>query len=245
MAEGPRHTQPVTLPLVSRPPARVGIAEDDTAQARLARRLVEDTGALVVSVVKTAEEAIALASQADILVLDFRLDGPMTGLDVLSEVRRRRIPVTVIVTTAHGSEQVAAEALRAGADDYVIKDAAYPDMLPRVLKRAIRMHDVEHALADAQERAIQAERRAAIVEITTALSHELNNPLMALSTQLELISLDAGALPAKGREALTGALEQFGRIAALVKRLSEVDHESSVPYAGTRRMTDLSEGGAS
>lgn len=224
-----------------RPRARVLIVEDDTAQAKLVQRLVESAGPEVMGVVKTGQEALGQAPHADVILLDYQLEGTMTGLDVLREVRQRRIPVAVIVNTAHGSERVAAEALRLGADDYVIKDDAFVEMLPRVLSRVLRIHEVEQALADAQAQLLRAERRAAIGEITVAISHEMNNPLMALRTQLELMKLES-ALPPATRKNVDEALAQVDRLTTVLQRIAEHDRESTTAYVGKTRMTDLSGG---
>jgi len=237
-----RATQPVSFSAGERLPARVLIVEDDTAQAKLARRLVEACGAQVVGVAKSGQDALAQAPHADVILLDYQLEGTMTGLDVLREVRQRRHHAAVIINTAFGSEQVAAEALRLGADDYVIKDDAFVEMLPRVLSRILRIHEVEQALVEAQAQVVRAERRGAIGEITVAISHEMNNPLMALRTQLELLRLDGAELSPGMRTNLEVALQQVDRITAVLKRIAAHDQETSTTYVGKTKMTDLSGG---
>jgi DNA-binding response OmpR family regulator len=219
--------------------ARVLVVEDDPAQARLVQLLVAGAGLGCVGVASGAAPALELAPQADIILVDYRLEGTSTGLDLLREVRARELPAAVIVMTGHGSERVAAEALRLGANDYIIKDENFAELLPRVLDRVARVREMERALAAAQASLIRAERRAAIGEIVVALSHEINNPLMALTAQLDLVRLDEAELPPAGRAALAQAREQLGRIAGLLKRLREVDLEQSTAYVGATRMTDL------
>ena len=229
---------PASTPPAPRP-AAVLVVEDDPAQARLVTLLVAGAALDCVGIAATAEAALQLAPQADVVLLDYRLEGDRSGLDVLRELRRRGSTAAVVMMTAHGSERVASEALHLGANDYIIKDDAFTQLLPEVLARVVHMREIEAALAEAQRSLIRAERRAAIGEIVVALSHEINNPLMALTAQLDLVGLDAGALPAGGREALALARGQLARIADLLKRLGELDHDESTPYVGTTRMTDL------
>lgn len=219
---------------------RVLIVEDDPTQARLVEALVSAAGLACVAVTAGAAAAVELAPQADVILTDYQLEGGSTGLDVLREVRARQLPASVIVMTGHGSERVAAEALHLGATDYIIKDENFTQLLPEVLARVIRVRAMERALAVAQESLIRAERRAAIGEIVVALSHEINNPLMALSAQLDLLRLDEAALPPGGRAALDAAQQQFGRIAELLRRLRELDLEAPTTYVGATRMTNLS-----
>jgi len=218
---------------------KVLIVEDDATQARLVQALVAHAGLTTVGTAPTAPAALELAPEADLILLDYRLEGDRTGLDVLREIRRRGLQALVVMMTGHGSERVAAEALQLGANDYIIKDEAFAQLLPEVLARVVRVREIERALADAQQSLIRAERRAAIGEIVVALSHEINNPLMALQAQLDLVRLDEAALPPGGKAALAQAGQQFTRIAELLKRLRELDHEATTTYVGGTRMTDL------
>jgi DNA-binding response OmpR family regulator len=221
------------------PASRVLIVEDDPAQARLVQLLVANAGLAVAGIAATAEAAVQLAPQADIILMDYRLEGGRTGLDALRDLRAAGRLASVIVMTAHGSERVAAEALHLGANDYIIKDESFTALLPEVLARVERMRDIERQLAAAQQNLIRAERRAAIGEIVVALSHEINNPLMALSAQLDLVRLDERTLPPASRAALALAREQLVRIADLLKRLGDLDREQATTYVGETRMTDL------
>ena len=220
-------------------PVTVLVVEDDPAQARLVQLLIAGAGLVCVGTAASAERALELAPKAEIILMDYRLEGDRSGLDVLREIRRTGSLASVVMMTGHGSERVASEALHLGANDYIIKDEAFTQLLPDVLARVVRTREIERALADAQQSLIRAERRVAIGEIVVALSHEINNPLMALSAQLDLIGLDAGSLPPDGRAALALARSQVARIADLLRRLAELDHEQATTYVGGTRMTDL------
>lgn len=221
-------------------PPRVLIAEDDPLLARMDEALATETGCRVVAIVPDGDSAIAQAADADVLILDYQLEGPKTGLDVLSEVRGRAYSVKVIITTAHGSEKVAAEALRLGADDYLMKDAGFKDLLPTVLRRVLRLREMERQLAEAQAQVVVAQRKAAIGEIIVAVSHEMNNPLMAVRAELELMKLDHDNLPQRMRAGVASAIAQLDRIATVMKKLASHDTDATVPYVGGTKMTDLS-----
>ena len=225
---------------------RVLVVEDDPAQARLVEVLVSAAGLAHAGTVATAADAIRLASRADIILMDYQLEGGRSGLDALREIRTADggLGAAVVLMTRHGSERVAAEALHLGASDYVIKDDSFARLLPEVLARVVRMREMERHLGEAQQLAIRAERRAAIAEIVVALSHEINNPLMALTAQLDLVWLDEAAFPAESRAALERAREQLARIADLLRRLAELDHEDATTYVGATRMTDLGKRGS-
>src|SRR5262245_25205299 len=56
----------------------------------------------------------------DVVLADLRMPG-RGGLDLVEEVRKRRLETTVVVMTAYGSKDVAIDAMKRGAYDYISK----------------------------------------------------------------------------------------------------------------------------
>jgi two-component system response regulator AtoC len=56
----------------------------------------------------------------DVILVDLRMPG-RSGMDLVDEVRRRKLETTVVVMTAYGSKDVAVEAMKRGAYDYLSK----------------------------------------------------------------------------------------------------------------------------
>ena len=221
-----------------RAPDRILIVEDDPAQARLHQAIAASVGLVHVGTVGTASGALTLAPQADIVLLDHRLTGEKTGLDVLREIRQAGLPAAVVLVTAHGSEHLVAEALRLGATDYVVKDERLATTLPEVLRRVVRVRRIEQALRSNRGDVIRIERTAAIREVVIALSHELNSPLQALATQLEMLRL-AGDLPETARATVAAAQAEVARITGVLLRAREFEGDAATTYVGPTRMTDL------
>jgi sigma-B regulation protein RsbU (phosphoserine phosphatase) len=115
--------------------SRMLIVDDDEDIRILLTAQLEQLG-YEVSAVADGEASLQWLSQntADVLFLDLSMTG-MDGLDVLKHIREQGFDVAVILTTAHGSEEVAIEALRAGADDYLRKPFSRHE-LAAVLDRA-------------------------------------------------------------------------------------------------------------
>ncbi len=59
-------------------------------------------------------------SRTDLVVCDIQM-APMNGLDVLREIRRERRDLPVVMMTAYGTVETAIEALKQGANDYLLK----------------------------------------------------------------------------------------------------------------------------
>jgi CheY-like chemotaxis protein len=75
----------------------------------------------------------ALADKPDLIVMDLNMP-KMDGLEVLAALRDRQVNIPVILTTFYGSEQVAQQAMRLGAVDYVVKPYEVREMLIAVQK---------------------------------------------------------------------------------------------------------------
>jgi CheY-like chemotaxis protein len=108
---------------------------------------------------ETALDAVLTDGSAtpwDLVLTDVMLPG-RTGLDLVSELRSNRTTgrLPMIVLTARGGADAAAEGLAAGADDYITKPFSSQELLARV-RANIELHHVrEGAIDDAQHRARQ------------------------------------------------------------------------------------------
>lgn len=216
---------------------RILVIDDDPVIATVIGAALAAAGFAAPTVAATA--AAGLAADADLVLLDLHLPDA-SGLDVLAALRARPHPPAVVVVTAHGSETVAAQALRLGADDYVVKDTALTDLLPQVVERQRRTFALRRALAAAEADLIEAERLAAVGQMTVTLHHTLNNPLMAAGTEVELLLRDS-SLSAEQREGLENVRAALKRIAETVRRAGELREARATDYIeGQVRMVDLS-----
>ncbi len=121
-----------------------------------------------------AEEALERlrtdASLFDLVVIDHGLPG-ISGLDLCKELIDEEFPVPLVLLTGRGSEQLAVEALKAGVNDYIIKDSGlgYLDLLPAVLPEVVRKHGDRVARKRAEAALCESEARfRKIVEGTEA-----------------------------------------------------------------------------
>lgn len=123
---------------------RILLLEENVVDADLARRILASTIAgCVVDIAPTLQKAreLIFGSEQDytIALLDMRLpDG--NGMDLLMEIRQTGREMAVVMLTGSGNEDVAVAALKAGADEYVVKKGNYIDRLPGVVEYAIESH---------------------------------------------------------------------------------------------------------
>ena len=105
-------------------PTRILIADDDAVQRRLVENMVQRFGYEPI-VVESGDAALALLTSPDApsieaMVLDLVMPG-LDGMGVLDKLRELSIQIPVIVQTAHGGIDNVVSAMRAGAQDFVVK----------------------------------------------------------------------------------------------------------------------------
>jgi DNA-binding NarL/FixJ family response regulator len=111
-------------------PLRVVLADDHTLVRAGIRSLLERIpGIKVVGEADTGLESLALigAHQPDVVLIDIAMPG-LNGLDVATRVVRDWPRVRVIVLSMHANEEYVAQALRAGAVGYLLKDSATAEL---------------------------------------------------------------------------------------------------------------------
>ncbi|MBA3413921.1 MAG: response regulator, partial [Chloroflexia bacterium] len=112
-------TAPVDRPLEA--PLRVLVVDDDADINRLIRLRLRARGYEVEAAANGAEGLAAIGWFApDLMICDVSMP-VMDGLALLDRVRGDGLDLAVMMATAFGSEKVAIEALRRGADDYLRK----------------------------------------------------------------------------------------------------------------------------
>lgn len=123
---------------------RVLVVEDEGLIAHDIATRLEALGHQVIGTVATAEEAIAQASAADLVLMDIRIDGNGDGIAAAQEVRtRHRVPVVFL--TAHADRATLERAKGAGAFGYIVKPLG-PASLHTSIEMAVYKHRMESQL---------------------------------------------------------------------------------------------------
>ena len=90
------------------------------------------------------------AFRPGIVLLDYNLPGA-DGLEVLARMKARDAKVPVVMLTGHGSVEVAVQAMKSGATDYLSKPVALGE-IKLMINRVMRRGQIEDNLSYYQKR---------------------------------------------------------------------------------------------
>ena len=213
-----------------RRPISVLLVEDNPDHVHLIERRLRD-GGVDVRRAFSGKEALEALEGVDLVLLDYRLPD-MSGLETLQEIRRLDGP-SVVMVTGMGSEEIAVEAMRAGAIDYVVKDNTYLRMLPEVVERAWRLHDLSRRSKQLQRLALVVnsaqDREAIFSEIVKGARALLGAVMCAL-----LLHEDDG-LEVVAQDGLGGSLDPL-----LIERALKVSESGVADLDGGTLLLPLS-----
>jgi DNA-binding NtrC family response regulator len=124
-------------------PRRMLIVDDNETTCKQLQTLLHDKARLEVSFLTDGHKALeeVTSKNYSILITDLRMPS-MDGMQLIKEIQERRLPITVIVTTGHGSIDEAVQAIRLGAYDFLTKPVDL-DYLRLVIDRALRERSLQ------------------------------------------------------------------------------------------------------
>ena len=176
------------------PPLSMLIVDDSVEDRETYRRLLAEDPQHAYRFRETelGEEGLRLAAEEppDCVLLDYRLPD-LDGLEFLARLDAACPPCAVLVLTGQGSEEVAVQAMKGGAQDYLIKDALSRDVLRRAVHNAIEKVDLRRKVEERTaelEREIAERRRAE--EALQAMYGELETLVHHRTIELSIANLE-------------------------------------------------------
>jgi len=129
------------------------LVEDNPGDSRLVREMLREVSDITVAGVDSlaAAEGHLASREVDVALLDLGLPDSQ-GLDTLARVRARYPALPVIVFTGLDDEDVALKAVKAGAQDYLVKGRFDEYLLTRAIRYAVERHRAEVALHESEDR---------------------------------------------------------------------------------------------
>ena len=121
-------------------PLRITLIDDDEDYFVIIRDLLADAQGITSKLAwhdSYEKGLVAIGNNhTDVFLVDYRL-GANTGLDLLREALARKIVTPFILLTGQGDQEIAVEAMKAGATDYLVKGQIDVPLMERSLRHAV------------------------------------------------------------------------------------------------------------
>jgi signal transduction histidine kinase len=205
---------------------QVLLVEDNSGDALLLREMFkkEKPGSFELTHVSTLGEALAVLAKGgmDIVLLDLGLpDGH--GLDTVRRAHAVAPAIPLIVLTGLEDEALVAEAMKEGAQDYLIKGQIENRALPRALR-----HSIERQRMQSETDLIRTHQMQFKDEFLSHVSHELRSPLTAIHQFVTILQDGlAGALALEQHQYLQIVLRNVKQLDSMINDLLDVTRVQS------------------
>jgi len=191
--------------------------DDDPGLRRLVQRRLGNDG-FVITLASDGHEGVALASDDsfDVIAVDHHMPG-MDGLQTLAQLLALPDCPPVVYVTGADDGRLAAAALRAGADDYVVKTIGedFIELLRSAFTQSLERVRLRRAKEQAErELRLSNERLASLLR---EVNHRVANNLQMT---MSFINMQASVLPeGEARNALLASQQRIGAIAHVNRHL--------------------------
>jgi signal transduction histidine kinase len=189
--------------------------------------------------VQTARDLeAALEQRWEIVLSDYSMP-QFSGLEALNLVRRKGLDLPFIIVSGTVGEEAAVGAMRAGAQDYVLKQSLV--RLCPAIARELRDAEVRSQQKKMQEQLLISDRMASVGTLAAGVAHEINNPLASIVANLELMSRDLTAVAERLNitdrlhevfEELSDARESADRLRLIVRDLKIFSRATDEEHRG-------------
>jgi len=193
--------------------------ENDPGMRRLVVKNLERKG-FKVDTSKDGEEGLSMQkmNSYDIILIDQNMP-LMKGTEFIKVISPNKKLIPVVMVTGSGNEAIAAEAMKSGASDYIIKDpqGGFIELLPSVINRAIK----ENELSKDKEKLLRELERSnkELDSFAHIASHDLQEPLRKIITFADRLSDLTPNMEEKGKDYLLRMINAAERMQVFIDDL--------------------------
>ena len=213
----------------------VMVVDDDEKYRRSVERLLSlirladrDTQFKVLAAESGAVAMSMLSHHSvDCVLLDYKMPGG-DGATWLKRMLKEQSDLAIIMVTGAGSESLAAQTMREGAMDYIVKGSMDVANLERAILNALAKVEMRRTIEAQRRELVEAEKHRAMVVSLGAACHHMGQPATVISTYLDMM---------KRRETdpdMVAMIDECAQAAdslsEVLQRLRSVSHFRTEPY---------------
>jgi two-component system, NtrC family, response regulator AtoC len=181
------------------------IVDDEKTQREGLRSALEDHYDVYLAADAAAAMELLEKEHFDVLLTDFRLPSE-DGMKLIARAKSLSKPPICILMTAYGSEELAVEAMKRGADDYIAKGRLQIDELEMRIGRALRHQKLETENVSLHQQLDSKFRMETVVGQSSAMQSVLEDvKQVALSPATVLLQGESGT----GKELIAKVIHQL------------------------------------
>ncbi|MGV7221387.1 MAG: ATP-binding protein [Nitrospinales bacterium] len=190
----------------------------------------------------------------DICLFDYRL-GEMDGIHLIQLVRSKGLNCPIILLTGQGDQEIAVQAMKAGAIDYLVKSKLTSESLETAMRYAMQLHNEEirrktteqqlvksnseilkannelqdslEKLKHAQNQILRSDKLASIGRLAAGVCHEILNPINIISGQAQSLKMERPEDHVL-IEDLNSILDEIGRVEKILSGLLKFSREEAI-----------------
>lgn len=172
------------------------------------------------------------------IFLDYDLPG-LDGIEILRLVLLRNPDQAVIMVTARGNEELAVEAMKSGAADYLVKGNLKRENIDRALMRILERNRLRQVIRDQEKRLIEAERQRVMMQSIGATCHHFSQPVTSLLGRLEILLESSPPLNEKQLTLINDSLACTRKMMDLLVQFQRIQDYRTVPYTSNTEILDI------
>jgi signal transduction histidine kinase len=200
------------------------LVEDDPSACQFVKQALSDCSKIInfdVETTRDLSETIEILNcrDFDIILLDLELPDSR-GIDTVIRIRAANPFISIIVMTEPDEEEIGIEAIKNGADDYLVKGKIFKDVLGRSIYYVIERKKEREQNSGELTRLIEnlETSNKELKDFAYVVSHDLKAPLRAIKTLADWLSTDyADKIGQDGKEQIDLLLSRVDRMHNLIE----------------------------
>lgn len=194
--------------------------------------------------------------QYDLAMFDYRL-GEINGIELLRNIREQGCDIPIILFTGQGDQEIAVEAMKAGATDYLTKGKLSIESVTQSIRYALGLRKEEalrkqteeklkkshtdltlahkelqasmEKLKTAQNQILRSEKLAGIGRMVAGVCHEILNPLNIISGHSQSLLIEKSNDPELCKD-LHSIMEEIQRISKIISSLLKFSRKGNMEF---------------
>ena len=220
---------------------RVLLIEDNPGDARLIKEMLRDARRNSFQLEHTDNLTLGLERlqkvSIDVVLLDLSLPDSR-GIDTFTSLHAKATNLPIILLTGLDDEVIAVQAIKEGAQDYLVKGQIDSILLERSISYATERHRIIEELKTANQKILEHEKLSVLIEMAGATAHELNQPLSVIIPRIDMIFAKIDKQDPHFTQ-LNTIRERCMKMAEIVNKIRQISTYHTKPYIDDVKIIDL------